>query len=124
MGWLFSTLSPSILSQVATYTTSYDVWNTLQNLLNAKSWSQKLQLKHKLSNLKKDDLTTDQYLVVISRKVDEVRDAGIVVDDEEIAPFVLNGLDSSYDAFVTAVTATSGDISFSKFKGLLKAHEE
>jgi len=47
----------------------------------------------------------------------------ISVDDEELMLFVLDGLDSSYDAFITTVTATSEDISISEFKGLLKAHE-
>lgn len=73
--------------------------------------------------LKKGDLTANQYLATISRKVYEVHDAGITVDDEELALFTLDGLDSSYNAFVIAVTTTSGDIFFSKFKGLLKAHE-
>lgn len=45
------------------------------------------------------------------------------MDDEELVLFALDGLDSSYDAFVTIVTATLGDISFFEFNGLLKAHE-
>lgn len=73
--------------------------------------------------IKKGGLTADQYLTAISKKVDEVRDASISVEDEELALFALDGLDSSYEAFVTAVTATLGEISFSEFKGLLKAHE-
>lgn len=72
---------------------------------------------------KKGGLTADQYLSSISKKVDEVRDVGIIVDNEELALFALDGLNFSYDAFVTTVTTTSGDISFSKFKGLLKAHK-
>lgn len=95
----------------------------LQNLFNARSRSRRLQLCHELSILKKGELTTDQYLTVISKKVDEVRDVRIVIEDEELALFALDELDSSYDAFVTAVTATKGEISFSEFKGLLKGHE-
>lgn len=75
IGWIFSALSPSILSQVVAYTTSYEVWSALQHLINAKSRSRKLQLRHELSIFKKGGLTTDQYLAAISRKVDEVRDA-------------------------------------------------
>lgn len=66
----------------------------------------------------------DQYLAAISKKADEVRDTGIYIEDEELALFALDDLDSSYDAFVTAITVTTGDISFSEFKGLLKAHEK
>jgi len=34
LGLLFSELAPSILSQVTAFTTSYDVWITLQHLFN------------------------------------------------------------------------------------------
>lgn len=60
---------------------------------------------------------------MISKKVDEVRYAGIVIEEEKLALFALDGLDASYDAFVIAIMATKGEISFSKFKGLLKGHE-
>lgn len=116
-------LSPSILCQVAVYTTSYDVWHAILNIFNAKSRSQRLQLQHELSNMKKGGLTADQYLVAISRKAYKIGDAGISIGDDELALFALDNLNSSYDAFVMAITATSGDISFSEFKGLLKAHE-
>lgn len=65
----------------------------------------------------------DQYLAAISKKADEVRDTGINIKDEELVLFALDGLDSSYDTFVTVITATTRDISFSEFKGLLKARE-
>lgn len=71
----------------------------------------------------KGGLTPEQYLGVISKKIDEVRDAGITINDEELALFAMDDLDSSYDAFVTVITATAGDISFAEFKGLLRAHD-
>lgn len=80
-------------------------------------------MHHEISHLKKGEMNADQYLAAILKKVDEVRDAGIVIEDEDLALFALDGLHSSYDAFVTAITATKGEISFSEFKGLLKGHE-
>lgn len=124
MGWLFAALSPSILSQVATYTTSYDFWKALQNIFNAKSRSRRLQLRHEMSNMKKGGLIANQYLIAISQKADEVRDVGISIDDEELALFALDDLDSSYDAFVMTITGTMGEISFFEFKGLLRAHKK
>lgn len=37
---------------------------------------------------------------------------------------VLNGLDSSYESFVTSQTVRANDISFVAFRSLLQAHEE
>jgi len=73
--------------------------------------------------LKKGGLTLEQYLAAISKKIDEIRDAGITIDDKELALFAMDGLESSYDAFVMAITATVGDISFVEFMGLLRAHD-
>lgn len=71
-----------------------------------KSRSWKLQLWHELSTFKKGGLTTDQYLAAISKQIDEVRDVGIIMEDEELALFALDGIDSSYDTFITAIIAT------------------
>lgn len=124
LGWIFASLSPGILSQEAACSTSHDIWTVLQKLFNTKSRSRKLQLRHELSYMKKRGLSINQYLAALSKKADEVRDANIYIEDEELALFALDGLDSSYDAFVIAITATAGDLSFSEFKGLLKAHEK
>lgn len=66
----------------------------------------------------------DEYLVVLSKKANKVRDAIITIEDEELALIALDGLYSSYDAFVTTITASVGDLSFTEFKGLLRAHEK
>lgn len=124
LGWLFSALSPTVLSQVASYTTSYEVWAALQGIFNIQSKSRKLQLRHELSTFKKDGLSADEYLAALSKKADEVRDAGISMDDGELTLIALDGLDASYDAFVTAVTASAGDLTFAEFKGLLRANEK
>lgn len=66
----------------------------------------------------------DQYLAALSKKADEIRDTSIHIEDEELALLALDGLDASYDAFVTMVIATTRDLSFAVFKGLLKAYEK
>lgn len=81
-------------------------------------------MRHELSTFKKGSLTTDQYFAIILKKAGEIRDVGIEIEDEELALFSLDGLDSSYDVFVTAITTSFDDLSFSEFKGLLKAHEK
>lgn len=48
----------------------------------------------------------------------------ILLDDGELCLIALNGLDLSYDAFITTQMATTDNISFATFQGLLLAHED
>lgn len=47
-----------------------------------------------------------------------------MLDDGELMLITLNGLDASYDAFVTTQKAPVDDITFATFQGLLQAHED
>jgi len=60
----------------------------------------------------------------LTRLAEEVREAGVPLDDSELSLVALNGLDSTFDAFVTSLTARADDLSFAAFSGLLQAHDE
>lgn len=81
-------------------------------------------MKHELSTFKKGSLSGDDYLTVLSKKAYEVKDAGTNLDNEELALIACDGLDSSYNAFVTVVTASAGDLTFVDFRGLFRAFEK
>lgn len=53
----------------------------------------------------------DEYFAKHTSMSKEFSEAAVVVDDGKLSPIVLNGLDKSYDPFVTAQTAWV-DISF------------
>jgi len=50
LGWLFSTITSSILTKVTWLKTSFEVWRSLQEIFGANSISQVLQLRNKLQN--------------------------------------------------------------------------
>lgn len=56
--------------------------------------------------------------------MEEVCEAGVTLDDGELTLIALNGLDSSYDAFVMAQFARADEIPFAAFQGMLRAQEE
>lgn len=63
-------------------------------------------------------------LAEITRLAEEVREAGVALDDGELTLIALNGLDATYETFITAQSARTDDIPFAAFQGLLQAHEE
>lgn len=53
----------------------------------------------------------------------ELREADESIEDGDLSLIALNGLDQSYDAFVTANTVGIDSINFSAFLDLLRACE-
>lgn len=124
LGWIFSTLTPSVLPQVTPYSTSFTVWSALTGIFNAKSKTRILQVKNRLTNYKKEHQSVDEYLAELTWLVEEVCEVGVALDDGELILIALNGLDLSYEAFVTAQSARADEVSFAAFQGMLRAHEE
>lgn len=123
LAWPFSMISASILPQITSCHTSFDVWMTLEGIFNTRSKSRIIHLQNQLRNLRKDNLSVDDFFAKLTTLPEELREAGIIIDDDELSLIALNGLDESYDSFVTAQTARIGDINFSSLLGLLHSNE-
>lgn len=85
--------------------------------------TQILQLRNRLNNFKKENRSAEDFIADLTRLAEEVREAGVALDDGELTLVALNGLNASYDAFVTVQSARADDITFAKFQGLLQAYE-
>lgn len=112
LAWLFSAITPSVLPQIAACLTSYDVWTTLEGIFNSKSKTRLIQLQNQLQLLRKKMMTADEYFAKLTELSEELRQAGVVIDDSELSLIALNGLDETYDSFVTSQTARVDDVSF------------
>lgn len=75
-------------------------------------------------NCKKGNRSVEDYIAELTRLAEEVRQVGVALDDRKLTLIALNGLDTSYDAFVTAQSARTDNIPFAAFQGLLQAHDE
>lgn len=59
----------------------------------------------------------EAYVMELTHLVEEVYEAGVALDDEELTLIALNGLDTSYDAFVTVQKAWANEISYNDSYG-------
>lgn len=57
LSWLLTSISPSILPQVASLTTSTEVWESLHDMHTSVSKTHLLHLRFQLQQIKKGDLT-------------------------------------------------------------------
>lgn len=66
----------------------------------------------------------ETFVKELTQLAEEVCEVGVALVDGELTLIALNGLDVSYDAFVTAQMARADEITFAAFQGLLQAHED
>jgi gag-polypeptide of LTR copia-type/GAG-pre-integrase domain len=123
LAWLFSSISPSILSQIARCQTSAEVWNTLNHLHSSQSMAKILDLKLQLQTMKKGGSTCAEFLNKIQNLADRLRSIGTDVPDSELVMYIAQGLGSDFENFVTALSMRASTPSMTEFSTLLLAHE-
>ncbi|XP_020701929.1 uncharacterized protein LOC110113620 [Dendrobium catenatum] len=101
---LLSTISPSILPYVISFSTAHEAWTTLEKRLQSASHSRVIQLKNELHHVQKKDCSMQQYLAKIKTIVDTIAASGSNVDREDIILYILNGLPSSYNLLSVSLT--------------------
>lgn len=123
LAWLFFAISTSLLPQVIIHKTSYKLWVALGQIFNTKLRTRILHLRNQLQNFKKDDLTVVDYISKLTMMAKELREAGVTIEEGDLSLIILNGLDPSYDYFVTAEMSKVEDMTLASLLGLLLVYE-
>lgn len=66
---------------------------------------------------------TDEYFAKLTTMFNKLREASVIVGEGELSLIALNGLDETYDPFVTAQTTWVDDINFGSLFGLLRSYK-
>ena len=98
-------LSCDILAQVATLSTSAEVWHAIHAMFAAQSQAQAINTRIELTNLEKGNMTMAEYLGRIKTLTDEVACTAAALSDPEIVSKILAGLDMEYNLVVSALAA-------------------
>lgn len=101
---LFSTMSEEVLRDVITATTSQEVWDSLQKKFSSSTRARTVQLRVELATAQKRDLSATDYFSKIKNLATEMEAANATLSDDEILSYLLAGLPSEYDPYVTSMT--------------------
>ncbi|KAL8477708.1 hypothetical protein ACS0TY_029850 [Phlomoides rotata] len=92
------------LGEVSKEKTTIDVWNKFESLYQTKSVSNKLYVKQKLLNFRmSEDRNLSEQLDTFNRYVDNLKDLGVKLEDDDKALMILNALPKSLENFEDAV---------------------
>ena len=112
-----------ILAHVVKCTTFREVWLALERMFTSQSRARAMQIHYQLATLKKGNSSVANYFHQFTILVDTHAAIDQALDDFEIVSFLLAGLGSDYDSFVTSVTTRVDPLSIEDLYGHLLAHE-
>jgi hypothetical protein len=104
LSWINLTLSEKVLSTVYGLDTSKQVWNTLATKFANDSRSRIANLKRQLLSLHQGSLTCSDYIQSAKLYSDQLAAVGKPIPDDDLISFLLNGLNPTFNTFVTTVS--------------------
>lgn len=112
LGFLLSTLSKEILTQVIHLETAAQVWKAITEMLSSHSRARSLNTRLALATTQKGDLSVSDYISKMKVLADEMTSAGKPLDDEELMSYILAGLDDDWEPVVSSLIGRPDVVSF------------
>jgi len=119
-------LSPKkVLSTIYRLETSRQVWTALANQFANQSKSRIANLKKQLQSLHQGPKSCTEYLQAAKECADQLAAVGKPIPDDDLITYLSNGLNSSYNSFITTISILSQDkqLTFEDFQEKLLNHE-
>jgi hypothetical protein len=124
LGAITSCLTDSILSHVVRCTTSRDVWLTLERLFTSHSRARTMQVHYQLATVKKGNSSIADYFKKFTGLMDTLAAVNQPLNEFEAVSFLLAGLGTDYDSFVTSGTTRVEPLLLDEIYGHFLAHEQ
>ncbi|KAK1581862.1 hypothetical protein Q3G72_009741 [Acer saccharum] len=123
MGWIFSTLTSSVLGQVTDSKSSHEVWSKIERTYAQRSMARIMQLKNQLQSIKKGSDTISEFVMKIKAINDSLAASSELVSDKDLIMSLLNGLGHEYDSFVTLISSQQNTMVLEDAQFLFLMHE-
>lgn len=121
----YITFSKKVLSTIYGLETSRQVWIALANQFANQSKTRVANLKKQLQSLHQGSKSCIEYLQTAKECVDQLAAVGKSIPDDDLITYLSNGLNSSYNSFISTVSILSRDkqLTFEDFQEELLNHE-
>ncbi|KAF5180065.1 Copia-like polyprotein/retrotransposon, partial [Thalictrum thalictroides] len=123
LSWIRATLTQPVLGQVASLSTSREVWHSLEASFASQNQARVLQLRLQLQTIKKGSLTMTEYVDQVRSICDSLAMILLPVSDSDMVLHTLAGLGPDYEPFVTSMTTRQSLPTFVELHAYLLAQE-
>jgi len=122
--YLTSYVSKEVLVQLSTCTTSAEIWKTILDMTASKSRGRIINTQMALATAQKGISTIAEYFGKIKSLADDMASAGKRLEDEEVASYILAGLDAEYNPVVSSVSSCISNLTLAKLYTQLVSWEQ
>ena len=105
VNYLLSSITKVVMVQVSNCTTSAEMWRVIQEMTASQSRGRIINMRMALATAQKGSSTIAEYFSKMKSLADDMASEGKRLEDEEIASFILAGLDAEYNPIVSSVTS-------------------
>lgn len=122
--YLLSNVSREIQVQVSNCTMPTKIWKVIQDMTSSQSRGQVINTRMALATAQKGSSSIAEFFSKMKSLADDMVAAGKKLEDEEIASYILDGLDSDFNPVVSAMAAQVEPLSLDKLYTQLVSWEQ
>ncbi|WVZ53456.1 hypothetical protein U9M48_004396 [Paspalum notatum var. saurae] len=123
LGFILTSLTKEVLSQVATKETAAAAWSTIKDMFSSQTRARAVNTRLALATAQKGQQTIAEYVAKMRALGDEMAAAGRPLEDDELVEYILTGLDLDFNPIVSALVARTEPISVNEVYSQLLAFE-
>jgi glutathionylspermidine synthase len=123
LSYLFTSVSHDVLVQIATLSSTTDVWKHIESAFASQSRARVINTRMTLATTQKGSLTVAEYISKMKLLADDMASAGKKLDDEDFISYILARLDAQYNSVVSSITGRVEPITFAELYSQLLAYE-
>ena len=105
LGFLFSSLSREVLTQVAASRTAVEAWRAIEGMFASQTRARSLNVCLSLTTTRKGNMSISEYFGKMRSLGDEIAASGKPIDEEDMVAYILNGLDDDFEPVISALVA-------------------
>jgi hypothetical protein len=120
---LLSTMAEDVLRDVSHAASSKEAWDILKGMFSTSTQAHMVQIRVELTTTKELDLSVANYFTKIKNLAAEMAVAEAPLSDDEVLSYLLAGIPSNYDSFVTSITTKNEALSLEEVYAHLMAYE-
>uniref|UniRef100_A0A453M2B8 CCHC-type domain-containing protein n=1 Tax=Aegilops tauschii subsp. strangulata TaxID=200361 RepID=A0A453M2B8_AEGTS len=124
LGYLLNNLTREVLLTVTTVTTAGALWTTLAGMFSSQSASRINNIRTSLINAQKGNLSVASYFAAMRGYADELAAAGKAIPDDELASYIIHGLDADYQPLVSALDARVTGVTLDELFAMLSNFDQ
>ena len=122
--YLISSVSRDVQVQIASCTTAAEIWKAILDMTASQSRGRVINTRMAMATAQKGSSTIADFFSKMKGLADDMAAAGKKLDDEEIASYILAGLDRDFDPVVSGVSNRDEPVSLGNLYTQLVSWEQ